>query len=143
MSNRAGRIRLAEKMNRPHPAPVVRWQCKKGHTLLRVFKFRDEYLVLGESFLIPLADWIERAHGDVPARDVKSGRVAAMEPKEVAGMNETLQLDIDEWPAGVSAEVGCQCAAASVRVPIGDLAADVQHVKTGSKLPVRRIVDVV
>ncbi|ORV33942.1 hypothetical protein AWC00_26640 [Mycobacterium conspicuum] len=105
--------------------------------MLRLFKYRDEFRVVGETFRVPLPDWLRRVGSPYTADEVRAGDAVALNPGKVIGMDESLPLDIALWPTGVRAEVGCRCKVTTV--PIAQLAADVKQTDT-TKSTCERII---
>ena len=117
MTRRSARIRMHDKATDPrldHSPPVVVWRCPERHRLLRVFVTRSEWHLLGDRFHVPTADWLARGGGEWTEDDLREGRVAAFESGRVVGVDRTLPLDIDTWPAGARFEVACRCKPVTV-----------------------------
>ena len=112
--------------------PVVIWRCadtKRRHLVLRVFLDRDGWLVVRESFRVPMQEWIERAGVPYTVEDVRDGVVGthAADARRVTPEDKLLPLNVDAWPTGVF-EAGCKCGGA-VQVDIAALADDCRRAR--------------
>ena len=121
MTRRSARIRMSDKVSDPrfdHSSPVVVWRCPKRHRLLRVFVTRNEWHLLGDRFRVPTKEWLTRTGSEVTKADLREGRAAALEVGRVLGIDKTLPLDIDSWPAATRLEVGCRCKPVAVTLDV-------------------------
>lgn len=110
-----------------HSPPQVTWhaqQCRRGRRqcrILRAYRRPAGWLVLGESFRVPPADWLQRVDSEFSVDDHRSGRVFFPGMRLVRGVDRNLPLDTDSWADG-EFEAGCDHGFG--RFPIGDLAED-------------------
>lgn len=114
MNEHTARVRMRDMLNDrqfDHSPPVVVWRCPNSppHTLLRVYRTRNTWHLLGNGFRVPLKDYLKRIGSDWTVDDFKKGKVGALDPHRVEPIDKELPLDIDAWPAGVQFEVGCHC----------------------------------
>ena len=123
MNEHTGQVRMSDKTGDPQADPDVVWRCPKSHLLLRVYRTRNGWHVLGQSFRVPPKDWLERADSGWTVDDIREGRVEPLNLRRVRGVDQMLELDINTWPfTGKPFEVGCRCNA--VKVPLEWLADD-------------------
>jgi len=126
--------------NRTSP-PVVIWKCtdkKRRHLVLRVFLDRGEWLVVRESFRIPMPDWLELAGAPFTVEDVREGKVSVSNARRVTPEDKRLPLDIDAWPSGDTFDAGCKCGGV-VKVDIATLADDCRRARD-TRIPVVGVV---
>lgn len=142
MTAHAARVRMREKQV---PPPRIVWRCPKRHTMLRVYKLQTAWHVLGESFPVPMDEWLKRAGSDLTGRDVREGNPAIIgkrnadgrfNDRKVGGVDQELGLDETAWPTATF-EVGCRCGV--VDVTLGAVADDVQEHKNTRKTVARRV----
>lgn len=108
-----GQVRMSDKTQAhefDYQPPAVVWLCLKKHRMLRVFRTRNGWHLLGDRFRVPMQEWLDRIGSGWTADDIHEGRVVAMGGRWVRGRNELLQLDIETWHfTGKPFEVGCRC----------------------------------
>ena len=82
-----GQVRMSDKTKArefDHQPPAVVWLCPKRHRMLRVFRLRTGWHLLGDRFPVPMHDWLNRIGSEWTADDVREGRVVALNEREVA-----------------------------------------------------------
>ncbi|MGZ4763920.1 MAG: hypothetical protein ACXV7I_15910 [Ilumatobacteraceae bacterium] len=124
MNEHTGQVRMHDLTKNPqfdHSPESVIWRCPKRHRLLRVFRIRTGWHLLGDEFEVRVPEYLDRIGTEYTVDDIREGRVHALDARHVKGQDRMLPLDIATWPA-VRLEVGCRCAA--TYVSLGVLAED-------------------
>jgi hypothetical protein len=96
--------------------PVVVWKCAgKRHTMLRVFLNKGGWHVLGNSFRVPLREWLERQGAQFTVEDIHERAdtdlplAMPIDAHRIEGVDQELPLDVGAWPVDIPLGIGCGC----------------------------------